>query len=90
MFVRFWLLWLLFGMAAAVWVFAWAIRTGQYSEERRAALLPLDDMVPERASHAHQGRFHMRLLIGLVAVGIALTIVTVLIASIPAVGEGQP
>jgi hypothetical protein len=47
MYLAFWIGWGLIGLAFTVAVFAWAVRTRQFSQSRRAALLPFDDISPE-------------------------------------------
>jgi nitrogen fixation-related uncharacterized protein len=79
MFVRFWILWALIGLSAATWLFRWAVITGQFDDPRRAALLPLDDVTP-RTTAPRSGRFHLFLLVGLAAIGVLLTSLTVVLA----------
>jgi nitrogen fixation-related uncharacterized protein len=80
MFIRFWLLWLLLGLAVATWVLSWAIRTRQFEEPRRAALLPFDDVEVERPPHTRTGRFHLWFIWVLVAVGIALSTLSLILS----------
>jgi len=51
-FVNFWILWSLLGLAAATALFAWSVGTRQFENSRRAALLPFDDIEPEPRTSA--------------------------------------
>jgi nitrogen fixation-related uncharacterized protein len=79
MFVRFWILWAVAGLAIATWLFRWAVVTGQFDDARRAALLPLDDVKP-RSCPPSSGRLHLFVLVGVAVVGVLLTSLTVLMA----------
>lgn len=48
MFSTFWIGWALLGLLAATILFAWSIKTRQFENSRRAALLPFDDITPEK------------------------------------------
>lgn len=78
MFLGFWILWALIGLAAATALFAWSIRTKQFENSRRASLLPFDDVAPVKPGGAgarNRGLFiTIALLIGL---GIITTIIMV-------------
>ena len=87
MFIKFWVLWALATLAAAAWLLWWSVRTHQFEEQRRAGLLPFDDVAPERPKHGSQGRFHLALLLGLAVLGTVLTALTVILALINP-GEG--
>jgi hypothetical protein len=47
MFVKFWIIWAVVGLGAAIVLFNWSLKTRQYSNERQAALIPFDDIKPE-------------------------------------------
>ena len=47
MFVKFWIIWAVVGLGAAIALFSWSLRTRQYSNARQAALIPFDDIKPE-------------------------------------------
>ncbi len=47
MFVKFWLVWAIVGLGAAIGLFNWSLKTRQYSNARQAALIPFDDIKPE-------------------------------------------
>lgn len=79
MFVRFWLIWALVGLAVTIWLFRWALRTGQFSDSKRSALLPLSDLQPP-ASVAQSGRFHLAILVGIAVCGVLMTCAVVVIA----------
>jgi nitrogen fixation-related uncharacterized protein len=84
MFTRFWIAYTILGLALAVAIFAWAVRTRQFEESRRAGLLPFDDAEPDSTverPERREGRFHLYLLSGLVVVGVVLTIVMVVMAT---------
>ena len=82
-FLKFWILWALVGLAVAVWLFYWSLRSRQYQESRRAALLPFDDIEPEEPTHKKEGRFHLYLLFGLVITGLALISATLVLVFVP-------
>jgi NADH:ubiquinone oxidoreductase subunit 5 (subunit L)/multisubunit Na+/H+ antiporter MnhA subunit len=72
MFFKFWIIWALIGLAGATCVFSWALRTRQFEEGRRAALLPLDDVPLEPPSHSKTGRFHFWVIMAILAVGVVM------------------
>lgn len=82
MFLKFWLGWALIGLAAATWLFAWAVRSRQFDEARRAALLPFDDIAPQRPTYSPKGRLHLAVLLTLLGLGVALTLVSLVLALI--------
>jgi len=47
MYLAFWIGWSLIGLAFTIGVFAWAVRTRQFTQSRRASLIPFDDITPE-------------------------------------------
>jgi nitrogen fixation-related uncharacterized protein len=84
MFTRFWIAYTILGLALALVIFAWAVRTRQFEESRRAGLLPFDDAEPESTKERpprRDGRLHLYLLSALVLVGVVLTIVMVVMAT---------
>jgi len=82
-FLTFWLGWALVGLAAATWLFAWAVRSRQFDEARRAALLPFDDVTPQRPSFSRKGRLHLAALLTILGLGIALTLISLVLALVP-------
>ena len=85
MFLRFWILWAFVGLSIATAIFWWALHRGQFEDSRRAALLPLDDVdepVEDRSTRAHAraGRWHLVELLGVVAIGVAFVVVTIVLA----------
>jgi cbb3-type cytochrome oxidase maturation protein len=84
-FLIFWSGWALVVLAAGVWVFMWSVRTGQYSEERRAGMIPLDDVPLEdldrrAAENRRTGRGHFGFILVIVGIGVALIILSVVSA----------
>ena len=84
-FIIFWSGWALVILAAGVWVFLWSVRTGQYSEERRAGMIPLDDVPLEdldrRADeNRRSGRGHFGLILTIVVIGVAMVVLSVVSA----------
>jgi nitrogen fixation-related uncharacterized protein len=47
MFTGFWILWSIIGLALATALFAWSVKTRQFENSRRAALIPFDDVKPD-------------------------------------------
>jgi len=56
MHLAFWIGWGLVGLAFSVGVFVWAVRTRQFTQSRKAALIPFDDITPEDAPLGADGR----------------------------------
>lgn len=50
MFLNFWIGWAFVGLLAATGLFAWSVKTRQFSDSKRAALLPFDDVTPQEKS----------------------------------------
>jgi nitrogen fixation-related uncharacterized protein len=73
MFIKFWIGWALVGLALAVWLFAWSVRTRQFEEGRRAKYLPFDDVKPSDPDYNRTGRLHLAAISGIVAAGVILT-----------------
>jgi cbb3-type cytochrome oxidase maturation protein len=43
MYYPFFIVYLVAGLAVAIWAFRWALRNGQFSDQQRARFLPLDE-----------------------------------------------
>ena len=82
MFLAFFLGWSLVGLAVAVSIFIWAIRSRQFESSRRAALLPFDDVAPEAPSGTRQGKLNFVILVLIIGTGITLTAVMLALALI--------
>lgn len=80
MFITFWLVWGLVGLGFATWLFAWAVKTRQFENSRKAALIPFDDIVPESNHSVKGGKGFFYMIIGLVIYGILLTVVMLVAA----------
>jgi nitrogen fixation-related uncharacterized protein len=46
MFITFWIIWSFIGLTAATLLFYWSVKTRQFNNSRRAALMPFDDVKP--------------------------------------------
>ena len=82
MFVATWLTFLLTGVAMAVLVAAWAVRTRQFEESDRARYLPLGDLdeaeIRDRPPVRRGASFYANLAValsGLVVLGLTLAVV---------------
>jgi hypothetical protein len=83
MYLAFWIGWGLIGLAATVGVFAWAVRTRQFTQSRRAALLPFDDISPEDApagSKEREKKSNMVLAAVFIVAGLVFTVVMLALA----------
>ncbi|MBN1476819.1 cbb3-type cytochrome oxidase assembly protein [Candidatus Sumerlaeota bacterium] len=92
-FIIFWAGWALVILAAGVWVFLWSVRTGQYSEERRSGMIPLDDVPLEdldrrAAETRREGRGHFGFILIIVGIGVAMVMLSV-VSSLMAPGDDQ-
>lgn len=56
MFINFWIIWSLVGLVIATLLFAWSVKTRQFSNSRRAALIPFDDVKPEKDDEQKSGK----------------------------------
>ena len=73
MYVAFWIGWSLIGLAFTVGVFAWALRTRQLTQSRKAALIPFDDIAPEDPpGGVRPGPEHGSLVIAVIAAIVGL------------------
>jgi cbb3-type cytochrome oxidase subunit 3 len=85
MFIRFWILWMMLGLSAAVWVFAWAVRTRQFTQGRRAALIPFDDWAERgAAAPARAMSWGVRAIVLVGALSLLITLATLVAALWPA------
>ena len=66
--------WATVSLVVAIVIFMWGVRTGQFKDSRRAALLPFDeDVHVEAPSHSKAGRASFYYIIGLIAVTLFAT-----------------
>lgn len=78
MFLNFWIGWALVGLLAATALFAWSVKTKQFSDSKRASLLPFDDVAPEKTStRKKEGRALWITVIFLFVVSTALLVLTI-------------
>ena len=71
MFTYFWLVWATIGMIGAIILFRWALKTRQFKDSRRAALLPFDDGPPaEAGERVHNPRLFMMTVVVIMGLGI--------------------
>jgi len=75
MFLAFWIGWALVGLAIAVFVFAWAIKSRQFEQSRKAALLPFDDVEPESAGSESLRRSNLIIVVTVIIIAIILVVV---------------
>lgn len=68
MFIAFWIGWALIGLMVAVLVFVWAMKTRQFEESRRAALIPFDDILPEQSDKESQRKSGLWIVVVIFAV----------------------
>ena len=78
-FIRFWIGFTMFGLAAATALLMWAFRTRQFREPDRAACLPLADAAP--APPVRWTR-DVIVLVAFLAVGLAALATTVVFSAI--------
>ncbi|NUP88367.1 MAG: hypothetical protein HUU25_00945 [Candidatus Sumerlaeia bacterium] len=79
-FVAFWIVWAALGLAAAAYLFWWALRTRQFEESRRAALIVLDDVPLESPGNSRGGRTIFRVMMAITVIGVAIVSYSVYIA----------
>jgi cbb3-type cytochrome oxidase subunit 3 len=79
-FIRFWIGFTMFGLAAAVVLLLWAFRTRQFREPDRAACLPLAD-AGTAAAPVRWSRETV-VLLAFLGVGLALLLATVVFAAV--------
>jgi cbb3-type cytochrome oxidase maturation protein len=74
MFYPYFIAYMLIGFVLSILVFVWALRNGQFKDQRRARFLPLDaePQVP-RARSARYSRIEVYLLFGLVCSGLLVS-----------------
>lgn len=81
-FLPFWMLLTFAGLSGAILIFAWAIRTGQFTEQKRMAAQPLRDLSPEeRARPPRRFSFEVAALIAIFLGGIGLIVVALVLSS---------
>ncbi len=78
----FWIGWGLVGLAFTIGVFVWAVRTQQFTQSRKAALIPFDDITPEDAPLGEDGRAksNLGLAVLFIVFGLLFTIVMLALA----------
>ena len=80
MFSTFWIGWALLGLSVATILFAWSIKTRQFENSRRAALLPFDDITPEKPEGNEgkkKGKGLLLTVIALFVLSIGLFVLTI-------------
>lgn len=66
--------WATVSLLVAIVIFMWGVRTGQFQDSRRAALLPFDEETHvEPPSHSHAGRASLIFFAALIAVTLFAT-----------------
>jgi nitrogen fixation-related uncharacterized protein len=79
-----WILLMLASLAASLFLFIWASRTGQFAEQSRAAYLPLRDMPPDSMPVPKRGHMvaEVYVLVGIIgAAALSLIAAFVLVLS---------
>ena len=79
MHLAFWIGWGLVGLAFSVGVFVWAVRTRQFTQSRKAALIPFDDITPEDAPPGEAGG-NLGLAVFFLVIGLLFTAVMLALA----------
>ena len=78
MFTYFWLVWATIGLIGAIILFRWSLKTRQFQDSRRAALLPFDDEAPaESGEKARNPRLFLTVAV-IMGFGIVTAIILLL------------
>ena len=80
MFLNFWIGWAFVGLVVATILFAWSVKTRQFSESKRASLLPFDDVTPtEKSETKNKGRGLWFTVLFIFVLCMGLLVITILL-----------
>lgn len=83
MFLAFWIFWAFVGLAAATLLFAWSVKTHQFENSRRAALIPFDDLEPAKSGSTKEGRTLFLTIMTMLVLGVISIVVMLVLAFLP-------
>ena len=70
MYYPFFLTYILTGVTIGLVVFAWALKTGQFSDQQRARFLALEDEAPANFKKTGRGKYELYFVFALILAGI--------------------